>query len=739
MKLSKVRVLTALALTLAAALVFLGLRQRDVYQFTTDQVGFSEEYTAAVQAGDTAAFAGQPISEGLSVRAVPPGRYTLELFYTRAGAGSRVQLVDPVNNQLLAEAQLDSNGESTAVPLTLDHHASVLVVRGIAGADGVLELTGGTWASDGPVYTDAFWAMGCLLVFAAAGWLLWRRYRRGSTRPLQLFVLAAVASLPFCTAHLPTGHDLHFHLSRVYGLGMALLDGQFPVRINLDFWANVGYINPILYPELFLYPSGALCALGASVLLAYKLLLVGITFATAFVAYYAMRDLLGDRPALWFAALYLLNPYRMNDLYLRAALGEALAMVFLPLVLAGLWNLMQGDCRRGFVMAGAGITGVLQSHIITTFLVVVYGGLYAAAVLLVQGRRFFADRRRPLTLLGAAGTTVALNLWFLVPFVTFSRWDLNIFHENGQLETAWVYLPQAFLESYSTGYELGTTVTQGDASLSVGAALLAGSVLFVLLRPALRQRARAVGTGCLAMGALALFLCSDWFPWQALKQLPLVYDLFSKQQFAWRGLTVVCLCLTVPAALALDHLWQNKRQGAAAVVAALACFSALNASSGYLSENWTLMTSSSSQWSRDTLNGGEYMLTGVDTGAVRQLAAQGVTPLDGGTVTQWQRQGTTVTFTYQDAAAGDRFLLPLYGYDALYKARRQEDGTAQTVARGTGQMLEVTVTEGAGTVEVRYYDPLRFRLAGLASLLTAAGLAALALRRRKKEGRSHGN
>ena len=94
----------------------------------------------------------------------------------------------------------------------------------------------------------------------------------------------------------------------------------------------------------------------------------------------------------------------------------------------------------------------------------------------------------------------------------------------------------------------------------VGGVALA-AVLFVLLRPALRQRARAVGTGCLAMGALALFLCSDWFPWQALKQLPLVYDLFSKQQFAWRGLTVVCLCLTVPTALALDHLWQRRGGG----------------------------------------------------------------------------------------------------------------------------------------------------------------------------------
>lgn len=739
MKFSKNRLLLAAVVLCLAAVTVWGLRSRDSRWTSTAEPGYTAAYAAAASSQDTAAFAGEMVSEGLHAEAVYPGEYAVSVQYGHAAAGSRFEVVDIAGNLVLAETGIDPGAPQTALVLRVDHHVSELAVRCYAGEDGRLDIVDYNLQSTGPVYTDTWWIAGFTAVFAAVGWLLWRRCRAGSARPFQLYVLAAAACLPFVTAHLPFGHDLSFHLSRIYGLGLALLSGQFPVRINWDFWGGLGYISPIMYPELFLYPSGIMCALGSSVMLACKMLMVGATFATVFVAYYAMREMLGDRSALFFTVLYLLNPYRLNEFYIRTAFGEGLAMVFLPLVLAGLWNLLQADYRRGFWMASLGITGVVQSHIISTFLVVLFGCLYGAAVLLADGRRFFADRRRPLTLLGAAAATVGLNLWFLVPFLHFFQWDLNLRHLDGKLATAWVYLPQAFLESYCNGGELHTQETQGDMSLSVGLALLLGVLLFLLLLPRMDKHKRTLGLGCLGMGALALFLCSDLFPWGRIQQtLPAVYDLFGKMQFSWRMLTIVSVCWTVTAALALDVLWQQQLRSVAAVVFTMALLSGLNASSGYLTINHTYLWDLSGT-GEHVLYTEEYLFYPSDDEATSRQAAKGVVSLDTGEALDWNRRGGTLTFSFAGLQPGERIQIPLYGYFNLYRATLEETGEPLPLALSDWQLLQVTAPVSEGTITVQVHEPMRFRLGELATLATAAALAALALYRRKKEGMSHGN
>ncbi|MFR5795353.1 MAG: hypothetical protein ACLUI3_07200 [Christensenellales bacterium] len=42
----------------------------------------------------------------------------------------------------------------------------------------------------------------------------------------------------------------------------------------------------------------------------------------------------------------MLAAYRLTDVYARFAVGEALAMVFLPLFIAALWDCVAGDKNR---------------------------------------------------------------------------------------------------------------------------------------------------------------------------------------------------------------------------------------------------------------------------------------------------------------------------------------------------------------------------------------------------------
>lgn len=721
----KQRGTTRLAALLAAlavlALWFWGARQKDFYSRTLTEAAEQTCFT---------------------VHDMPAGHYTAELAFQAGPEGGRVQILDAVSHIELASADCAPGAGTVTLAFTLTEPLGALEASACTG-DGALTLDSLRLTSTAPVYTDALWTLP-LLALAAVGLLLCRgRYRQGSKAPLAVYLLSAAVSLPFLTDYLPYGMDVEYHLTRLYGMGLALCQGQFPVRINMDFLYGSGYINPIMYPELFLYPGGALCALGASALFAYKVTCVALTFVTGFTAYYAMRRMLGERAGLAFAALYLLCPYRLNDLFTRAALGEAWAMAFLPLAAVGIWQLVQGDYKQGFWSAMLGITGVLQSHVISVFLVVLFGVLYGGAVLLLDGRRFFLDLRRLGTLAAAAAATVLLNLWFLVPFLTYSGWDLNIFHVTGFLPQSTVYLFQAFMDSYTTTGETFTTAATGEMPLSIGFVLLVG-VLLLLYRLICGRRAprQNIAVGCLLLGSAGLFMASNLFPWAQVLQIPALSAVFDKLQFAWRLLMVPAVFYTAVTALVVDWLLEEKKVAWTAVLASLSLFTALHAASGYLSTNECQLATSSDEWRTNWIDGGQYFAAGVDGHAVGYQAQQSTVWTDSGAqITDYYRHGTTVRFHFAGGSGGElAFDVPLYYYE-LYAASL-EDGTPLTLTRSERyHLLQVHVPAGTaeGTVTVRYREPLRFRLGNAVTLVTAAGLVLLYRTQRRKERTLHGD
>ena len=99
------------------------------------------------------------------------------------------------------------------------------------------------------------------------------------------------------------------------------------------------------------------CA-GVSLVNCYKVFVFLLNAGTAAVAYVSFSGLLrSKRTGLLAALLYTLSVYRLIDLYTRAAAGEALAMVFLPLVLWGMYELFLGDRKNG-ILQPLGLPGL---------------------------------------------------------------------------------------------------------------------------------------------------------------------------------------------------------------------------------------------------------------------------------------------------------------------------------------------------------------------------------------------
>jgi hypothetical protein len=151
-----------------------------------------------------------------------------------------------------------------------------------------------------------------------------------------MVIVILVSCIPLfnlLTKGLPITHDGQDHVARIANFYQALQDGVIIPR-----WAgnlNWGYGHPIL---MFLYPLPSYVAslfhfIGLSFVDSTKTIFaIFFVMSVLFMYIYASRRF-GRLPGIVAAVLFGFAPYRFVDLYVRGALGEHAAFMFLPLIL----------------------------------------------------------------------------------------------------------------------------------------------------------------------------------------------------------------------------------------------------------------------------------------------------------------------------------------------------------------------------------------------------------------------
>lgn len=215
------------------------------------------------------------------------------------------------------------------------------------------------------------------------------------------------------------------------------------MRIHSSTLLGYGYAAPEFYPELFLYFPAALRNLGVSLSASVRVFEACINLATALACYLCVRSLMRSRrAAVGASVLYTLCIYRLVNLYTRATLGESLAMIFFPMVLLGLYEVLRRDEKRWPLLA-LGMTGVCMSHLLSTLFCAAFCAL--AAVLSVK--KLFAEKRRVLAILLAAGVTALCGLWFYVPMMQYTADGISTSVVLNAAEN--VHVPGSFLVGFA--------------------------------------------------------------------------------------------------------------------------------------------------------------------------------------------------------------------------------------------------------------------------------------------------
>lgn len=353
--------------------------------------------------------------------------------------------------------------------------------------------------------------------------------------------------LPYLTMDLlAIEHDTFFHVSRIEQLSLSISEGNFFPAIYPYENHGYGYASPLFYCDVFLILPSILHLSGCSLAFCYKLCVFLACYVSAYAMIILVSRISNNRIASWISGCaYLFSNYRITDIYVRGALGEIFAFSFLPIMILGMYEIMEED-NPHFLTLAAGITGLAISHNLTFLM----GSILCAMLFFLEYRKI----TKKTFLLVCKGVLLAFGLtaFFTLPMLEqLHSQDFIVDYYGATSDLAsgamdfWQYFVNKTIFGYS-GNNLDHSITM---TVNIGWFLtfLPASWFFVSKE---YRKEHVFVTYVLIIGYICMLLPSSLLPWDIIP-LKII-------QFPWRFNTIAMVLLSIPAGIGCCQLFRKK-------------------------------------------------------------------------------------------------------------------------------------------------------------------------------------
>lgn len=535
-----------------------------------------------------------------------------------------------------------------------------------------------------------------------------------------------LTSIPLFNKGLYGGHDGMFHLMRIEGIATELQHGNFPARIQSLWMDGYGYPVSVYYGDLLLYFPALLRLAGFPVTVCFKSYMLMINFLTTVISFFCFKKISKKKNiSLVMTLVYMTASYRLINVYIREAVGEFTAMMFLPIIAASIYGIYAEkenewkNYRKNALLLALGMVGLIGTHILSTEMVCIT--LLLIVIVFIK-KTITKNVIRVYVL--AVAETILLSLFFLVPFLDYYvNCKVNINNTINIVKT--IQYGGGYLTQYFAFWQ--NIYGENSAAMGKRFQMTPGMGLMVTLIAALAVWCRGKANKQIKLLTLFsiffLYMASNLFPWDFIAQYSKVGNYLAQVQFPWRYLEIAVIFLTLLLGELLKVMPENlsgvSKEAIHTVIYGICIFTMCSFASGYCNELSVVNYYDTAELNTKRIHGGaEYLLVGTDRNSLsNEIISKNVDHVE-----VIERVGNYIKLSCDAGTAEGTIELPLYNYKGYQVT--DEYGNEYAIWNGTNNVIGFTLpADFSGVVTVQFIEPWYWKCAMYISILGLLGIA----------------
>lgn len=337
-----------------------------------------------------------------------------------------------------------------------------------------------------------------------------------------LIIIGISLSVGLSKIQIRDTHDGALHFLRILGTKDTLEIGQFPPLINQNFCKGAGYSMNLFYQPLVTYLPLLITLFISNYMVALKVFAALCIIGSGITMYQFTYQVTKNRVISLLAGFfYMIIPYKLQNIYKRFAIGEFTAMVFIPLVFLGLYNLFEQDGEKHYYIA-IGATGMMLSHTITTLYTAIFCIIYII---------FHVYKLKNIEIIKKciinAFFILLMSSLFWTPFLEatssadYAIMDDFLMQTKGYfVNKNSIFLSQLFIDN----------VDNENLTFFLGIPTIFAIVLTIFIFKKVDKRYKGIYIEFILFSIICLYMASNLFPWFIMP------NMLCKLQFPWRML-----------------------------------------------------------------------------------------------------------------------------------------------------------------------------------------------------------
>ncbi len=359
---------------------------------------------------------------------------------------------------------------------------------------------------------------------------------------LGLLIISLILFLPMFLNPYHVNNDTYYHVANIDVLVRMIkenfFDGFFGKIVPL-IGNNFGYGTRLFYPPLshtlLAYFTYFLSFLSVDLLTSMKIFHFLVFLLSGIIMFYCSELFFHNKKMSFIASLiYMTSSYHISEIYVRDAQAESLIFLFLPLILTGVKELLEGNKKTFYPLFVIGYVGGILSH----FTLMIYFTLFLGIAMLFFSKKIF-KKEFIIPFLKACGLVFLLTAFFFEPLFEHQLFG------NYRVYQKWV-MSWGIQHTALWGFEYFVPFDRDGIlfCLSIVTIILLVAVFKFFRKNLKEDKYRLI----LIFGIISLWLSTVYFPW-----ILMPYTLFMIQ-FGWRLVTFVILAASFLAPLAIKNI-----------------------------------------------------------------------------------------------------------------------------------------------------------------------------------------